>query len=451
MATHGSIGPFEPKEEDWTSYTERLEQYFTANDVEDAGKQRAILLSVCGAATYKLIRSLLHPEKPTSKSFDDLVKLVKDHHQPTPLESVQRYNFNTRKQKEGETIAEYVAELRRLSEHCNFGATLDEMLRDRLMCGTWDKRIRHRLLAETKKLSFKELMQLALAIESADRNSKELQTTKPPTGEASVYQVRRQRNPSQTGKRPTATPTCHRCGAGSHLAKDCKFKDAECYHCKKVGHLARVCRSRKREGGQRVRRTHQLAEDQSEDSSTYSLFRTSTRDKPKPLLVTMLVNEKELQLEVDTGASASVISESTYRELWPEDPPKLLETQVKLQTYTGEKIKILGSIKVKVEYEQQKQMLGLLVVAGPGPSLMGRDWLTKIRLNWAGMLNKISTPQHTLQEVLQKHTSVFQEELGLISGTTAKIYIEEDAEPKFFKARTIPYALRDRVNKEMTD
>ena len=83
----------------------------------------------------------------------------------------------------------------------------------------------------------------------------------------------------------------------------------------------------------------------------------------------MCVDEKELQLEVDTGASASVISESTYRELWPEDPPNLLETQVKLRTYTGEKIKILGSIKVKVEYEQQKEMLGLLVVAGPGPSL----------------------------------------------------------------------------------
>ena len=115
-----------------------------------------------------------------------------------------------------------------------------------------------------------------------------------------------------------------------------------------------------------MRRTRELAEeqDQSEDSSEYSLFRTLTRDKPKPLLVTMLVNEKELQLEINTRASASVISESTYRYLWPEDPPNLLEIQVKLQTYTGGKIKILGSLKVKVEYEQQKEMLGLLVVAG---------------------------------------------------------------------------------------
>ena len=48
-------------------------------------KKRAILLSICGASTYQLIRNLVAPAKPTSKSFDDLVKLVKNitsrHHQ----------------------------------------------------------------------------------------------------------------------------------------------------------------------------------------------------------------------------------------------------------------------------------------------------------------------------------------------------------------------------------
>ena len=143
------------------------------HQLREAEKQHVILSSVCGAATYKLIRSLLYPDKPTLESFDEITKLVKDHHQPTPVESVLRFNFNMRKQK-GETIAEYVTELRRLSEHCNFGEELDEMLHDRLMCGTCDKRIRHRLLAETKKLTFQELLQLAQAIESADDNSKDL-------------------------------------------------------------------------------------------------------------------------------------------------------------------------------------------------------------------------------------------------------------------------------------
>ena len=82
MATHGNIGQFDRGVEDWTAYCERLEQYFMANDVKDAGKQRAILLSVCGAATYQLIRNLVAPGKPTEKSFADLVKLVKEHTHP---------------------------------------------------------------------------------------------------------------------------------------------------------------------------------------------------------------------------------------------------------------------------------------------------------------------------------------------------------------------------------
>lgn len=105
MAIHGTIGECDHCKEDWVSYCERLEHYFTANDVDDAGKQRAILLSVCGATTYQLIRNLVAPAKPVDKSFSELVTLVKDHHTPPPSVTVQRFNFNSHSQKDGETVA----------------------------------------------------------------------------------------------------------------------------------------------------------------------------------------------------------------------------------------------------------------------------------------------------------------------------------------------------------
>ena len=130
MATHGKIGEFNSQREDWMAYSERLEEYFIANDIESADKKKAILLSVVGAETYQLIRSLVAPAKPKEKTFDELVKLVREHHQPIPSAIVQRYKFNSRTQQAGESIAIFVAELRRLAEHCKFGRTLDEMLRD---------------------------------------------------------------------------------------------------------------------------------------------------------------------------------------------------------------------------------------------------------------------------------------------------------------------------------
>ncbi len=96
MATHGTLGEFNPTREDWTSYAKRLELYFTANDIVTEKKQQAILLSVCGAETYKLIRDLVAPTKPTEKTFAELVKIVMNHHQPLLPIIVQQFYFNTR-------------------------------------------------------------------------------------------------------------------------------------------------------------------------------------------------------------------------------------------------------------------------------------------------------------------------------------------------------------------
>ena len=87
--------------------------------------------------------------------------LVKEHLQPSPSVIMQRFNFNGRMQKGEEAVAEYVAELRCIAEHCEL---LDEILRDRLVCGVKDTRIQRRLLAEPK-LTFAKALEIAQAAE----------------------------------------------------------------------------------------------------------------------------------------------------------------------------------------------------------------------------------------------------------------------------------------------
>ena len=112
MVTHGRIEEFNAQRDDWTSYTERLQEYFVANEVEEAAKQKAVLLRVVGAETYQLMRSLTAPQKPTEKSFEQLVTIVKEHHNPRPSVILQRFKFGSRKQKPRESIATFVSELR---------------------------------------------------------------------------------------------------------------------------------------------------------------------------------------------------------------------------------------------------------------------------------------------------------------------------------------------------
>ena len=78
MATLSTISVFSSSQETWTTYMERLQQYLAANNIEDADQQRAVLLSVHGQATYRLIQSLVSPKKPTEPKFAELVEVLQN-------------------------------------------------------------------------------------------------------------------------------------------------------------------------------------------------------------------------------------------------------------------------------------------------------------------------------------------------------------------------------------
>ena len=68
--------------EDWRHYIEGVNHFFEANEITDPDKRRSIFLVCMGAKTYKLVRSLVAPEDPKDKSYEDLAKLLQDHFMP---------------------------------------------------------------------------------------------------------------------------------------------------------------------------------------------------------------------------------------------------------------------------------------------------------------------------------------------------------------------------------
>ena len=51
--------------------------------------------------------------------------------------------------------------------------------------------------------------------------------------------------------------------------------------------------------------------------------------------------------------------------------------------------------------------------------------------------------------MLEANKEVFQDELGTLQGMEAKIYVDEKATPRYFKARPVPYALKKGVEDEL--
>ena len=96
---------------------------------------------------------------------------------------------------------------------------------------------------------------------------------------------------------------------------------------------------------------------------------------------------------------------------------------------------MLGTVDVCVKYGSQEVTLPLLMVEGQRPSISGRNWLHKLKLNWHEIFRLHNMSQ---DQVLEKHKAVFKPGLGKVSGFEAKILINPDAQPRHFKARSIP-------------
>ncbi len=138
-------------------------------------QQMITFLSAMGKKTYAVLRDLFSPENPRDKTILELAAVLKQHYEPVPLVIAERFNFHRRCQQHGESVSEFVADLKRLSLHCSFGAFLDEALRDRLVCGLRSEATQKRLLTEAE-LTFKKAVEIAQSNQTASARAKQLQS-----------------------------------------------------------------------------------------------------------------------------------------------------------------------------------------------------------------------------------------------------------------------------------
>ena len=446
MATFaiGNIGEFNDLTETWKSYTERVKQFFAANEIANEKKVPA-LLAMMGGKTYSLLRNLTTPDDPATKGLDDIVTLLENHLSPKPLVIAERFRFHKRDQHEGESVTVYVAELRKLSEHCDFKATLGDALGDRLVCGIKNENIQKRLLSESD-LKLDKAIEIATAMETAARDAVELRHQHRPD---SVHKLSK-RTPIPA-KHKNVNKACFRCDRPNHTPDQCHFKEETCRFCSKKGHIERACLSKKAQQNRNQSKKHisnkkSVKSVEEEELLTVSI---NTVKRSDVISVTPKMEGKHLQMELDTGSAISVIPIRTYKELFSHKP--LSETKTRLKTYSGETITPAGIINVLVNYEGQEHNLDLFVVKKDSPSLFGRAWLKHIKLDWNSIkfLQTGKSTDDDVQELLQKYNQIFTAESGKVKGMKASLTLKENAQPKFCKARPVPYALKERVEKEL--
>ena len=219
---------------------------------------------------------------------------------------------------------------------------------------------------------------------------------------------------------------------------------------KKRGHIVRVCRSKGIQK-QPPKRTYYVEEDVEDqgtpEDSTYQMFGV-TSPASDPIFREVCINQVPVKMELDTGAAVSVITQTTYQKIAQRNHIQPLQhSDIKLKSYSGETIPVLGLVQVVVTHQREECELLVHVVDGEGPDLLGRDWLRDLKVT-LGEMHSLEESK-SLQEVLEKHSSLFCNDVGCLQGMEVNLNVDRNAAPKFCKARSVPLALKEKVEAEL--
>lgn len=455
----GNIECFVPGD-DFSEYVERLNNLFVLNNLSEDRKV-PFLISVIGSATYRILKNLTAPTLPKDKKYDEAIKILTDYFKPTPNKRAERMKFHRRNQKSSESIADYIVELKAMADSCVFGDFLDDALCDRLIGGLLNTKLQMKLINQEKDLKFEDAKTIALNYELTDSQVKGMNKS---FSELNTNFVRDNRSRSKS-----RSTWRHRDRSNSNSSKfnnnNSSFnkENVRCYKCNLRGHYARFC---KNNSNNNRGSSDKYSNSNNQNHGKVNNFQVnkinSCQLDNSALNRKIKIENKVIEMEIDTGACATLMEFNQFKINFPNI--KLKPSSKNLRVVTGQNIIVVGVADVKVQLNQEGDiiLLELIVIETDQQftPLLGRSWLDHLVKNWRylfsgssiiGMnecenVNKIDKSLKFKEKFPEVFTKNFLEP---IDGFSATIHIKPESKPIFHKAYTVPFGIRDAVDKEL--
>ena len=163
------------KPDEWPKWRRRFEQFRKASGLANRpeDQQVSMLLYSLGEDAEEVLDStnITDSERDSYETvlrqFDDFFKVRKN-------VIFERAKFNTRSQREGESVEEFITALYHLVETCDYGSMKEEMLQDRIVVEIPDRGLSQKLQMDSK-LTLEQAKKCARQKEAVKNQQKQLQ------------------------------------------------------------------------------------------------------------------------------------------------------------------------------------------------------------------------------------------------------------------------------------
>lgn len=452
---------------EWRSWKESLECYFAAYGITDQQVMKAKLLHLGGPALQTVFKNLKDRDHMpvvslVPKWYDVAVDKLDEFFEPRHQTTSERRKLRQLKQKSGERFADYIIRLKQQASECGFdrygyeiGSTLTEIyLTDAVVEGCTSNEVRRRILL--KDLPFAEIEALGISLEGVDQQIEEISTTEPHPKVCRVGQSKQDRGNKQrdvsASFKPIRDKACYNCGRVGHVAASaaCPARGKQCRNCQIFGHFERLCRKRKQPPpSEQVSKQVRAVEDEPRPSPVedgnvkeeagqdkiYYAFYSGNESNVIPCVVGGI----ELEMLVDSGADANLISNESWCKLKEERVQVVSSTKGSnrvLKAYGSDRpLKILGSFVAEIDVGKRRTQAEFLVVEGGQRCLLGDTTAKRLGILKVGLdINRVDAP-----------TAPFT----TIKGIKAFIHVDPDAVPVFQPMRRLPLPLETAVNRKL--
>ena len=277
------------------------------------------------------------------ETYDTAIDVLERLYVKPKNEIFARHLLAQRKQKPGESLDQFLQELRTLAKDCNFIAVSVEehrnsSVRDAFISGLTSSAIRQRLL-ENRTLELKAAFDQARSLDVAQKSSDTYTSQQPVPVAITTSHTDSDQQLGEVTSAATKSfqskekgDLCYFCGNRRHPRSQCPAREVTCLKCSKIGHFAKVCKSSK------------LTNQQQGTAAALYLASVPNRKNPFRVSTEIIIHDTKVNALIDSGSSEkSFINHNIAKNLGLKIQPEKVSVRM---AASGIDLPVVGFCKI---------------------------------------------------------------------------------------------------------